>query len=149
MFKARKDIAPAEALLELVQWTASEVDFWRDQIRQIEQTDLTWGRTRVKIGGDDAGETQEAAPPVAYRLYREATDALARYASAAIRAGVAEAVVRLAQHQGEQLLMVITGSLRRLGHDVSPGSEAARVVLEEIARVRSDAPALPPGVMGS
>jgi hypothetical protein len=32
--------------MELVQWTAGEVDYWRQRVRQLEEGGLTWGMTK-------------------------------------------------------------------------------------------------------
>lgn len=114
LFAARRDIHPADALLELVQWTAGEVDYWRAQVRLIERDDLTWGMTKRKTGGDDAGITEEAAPPVAYRMLTDASDRLAKYAAAALKAGVEERRVQLAENQGALVALTIRRILDRL-----------------------------------
>lgn len=136
LFGARRDIHPAEALLELVQWTAGEVDYWRQRVRELDESDLTWGITRVKDDGDDRGTTEEARPNIAYSMLRDASDRLEKYSTAALRAGVSERLVQVAEQQGAQFLAVLIRSLTRLGIDVSPGSEAARVVLEELRPLR-------------
>lgn len=137
LFGARRDIHPAEALLELVQWTAGEVDYWRSRVRQLDEEQLTWGVTKVKEEGHDKGTTYEAKPNIAYAMLREASDRLERYAASALKAGVDERRVRVAEQQGTQLLAVLIGCLTELGHDVSPGSEAARIVLKHLAPLRA------------
>jgi hypothetical protein len=107
LFAARRDIEPGPALLELVQWTAGEVDYWRQEVRLIEKNDLTWGVTRVKEGGDDRGTTREAKPAIAYVMLTDASNRLAQYAVAALRAGVAERAIRLAEQQGALVADVI------------------------------------------
>jgi hypothetical protein len=49
IFAARRDIEPGAALLELVQWTAGEVDYCRQQARALDEDDLTWGRGSRKV----------------------------------------------------------------------------------------------------
>ena len=139
LFGARRDIHPAEALVELVQWTAGEVDYWRQRVRLLDEADLTWGVTKVKDGGDDRGTTQEAKPNIAYVMLRDASDRLERYCSSALKAGVDERRVRIAEAQGAQLVGVMIGVLVELGHDVSPGSEAAQVLLRHVAPLREQA----------
>lgn len=109
---------PAEALIDLVHWTAGEVAYWRDVVTQLEQDGghqaLTWGVTRIKDGGDDAGTTQEAKPHAAYLMLTQASDRLASYATAALKAGVDERRVRLAEAQGALVADVIRGVLDAL-----------------------------------
>jgi hypothetical protein len=110
LFGARRDIEPGAALLELVQWTAGEVDFWRQEVRAIEGTDLIWGVTRIKEGGDDYGTTSEAKPAIAYVMLTSASDRLARYCVEALKAGIAERSVRLAEAQGQ----IVSGAIRAI-----------------------------------
>lgn len=111
------DIHPAEALIDLVQWTAGEVGYWRDVVTALANDDptaLTWGRTKVKDGGDDRGTTHAAGPHVAYTMLTHASDRLAAYSAAALRAGVDERRVQLAERQGALVADVIRGVLDRL-----------------------------------
>lgn len=139
LFGARRDVDPAEALLELVQWTAGEVDYWRQRVRSLDEAALTWGVTKVKEDGHDKGTTYEAKPNIAYSMLVEASNRLERYAGSALKAGVDERRVRVAESQGSQLLAVLIGCLTELGHDVSPGSEAAQIVLRHLAPLRAAA----------
>jgi len=139
LFGARRDIHPADALLELVQWTAGEVDYWRQRVRLLEEHDLTWGVTKVKEGGDDRGTTEEAKPNIAYVMLVDASNRLERYSASALKAGVDERRVRLAEQQGTLLHGVLVAVLGELGHDVSPGSSAAQVILRHLAPLREAA----------
>lgn len=113
-FAARTDIHPADALLELVHYQAGIVDYWRARVEDVEAEDLEWGVTREKTGGDDAGTTSEAAPHIAYRLLTEAQDKLAAYAAAALKAGIDERRVKLAESQGALVAQAIRGILDAL-----------------------------------
>lgn len=139
LFGARRDIHPAEALLELVQWTAGEVDYWRERVRLLDEEALTWGVSKVKEEGHDRGTTYEAKPNIAYSMLTQASDRLEKYAASALKAGVDERRVRVAESQGSQLLAVLISCLTELGHDVSPGSETARIVLRHVAPLRAAA----------
>lgn len=117
LFAAPVDIDPANALLELVQWTAGEVRYWRAEVARIAEDDveaLTWGKTQTVEGTGPQGpvdtETHEATPPVAYRMLNDAQDRLAKYATAALRAGVDERRVKLAEDQGS----AVAGAIRRI-----------------------------------
>ena len=136
LFGARRDVHPADALLELVQWTAGEVDYWRSRVRLLEEDELTWGVTRVKEGGEDRGTTEEAKPNVAYVMLVDASNRLERYSASALKAGVDERRVRLAEQQGTLLHGVLVAVLGELGHDVAPGSLAAQVILRHMAPLR-------------
>lgn len=122
---ARLDIHPATALIDLVQWTAGEVAYWREVVVELEQAEdedgnpgghraLTWGVTKVKDGGDDRGTTTAAGPHVAYTMLERSSDRLAAYAAAALRAGVDERRVQLAERQGALVADAIRGVLNAL-----------------------------------
>lgn len=114
LFGARKDVHPAQALIELVQWTAGEVDYWRFRVAELEEEELTWGVTRVKSGGEDHGTTREAKPHVAYVMYVDATKRLEAHSVAALRAGVEEKRLKLAEAAGQQLAGVMRGVIDAL-----------------------------------
>lgn len=110
LWGGRRDVHPASALLELVGWKASEVEYWRHRVHEIQQDDeatLTWGRTKEKLGGDDYGTTREAKPHIALTLLHKAEADLAAYCAAALKAGVEERMVRIAQSTAAQFQRVI------------------------------------------
>lgn len=129
LLAAPVDIDPAQALLELVQWTAGEVRYWRAEVARIAEDDpaeLTWGRTKTDRGVGPQGpvdtETHEATAPVAYRMLESAQERLAKYATAALRAGVEERRVKLAEDQGALVAQVIRSILDQL--DLSSEQQA-------------------------
>lgn len=135
-FAARTDIYPADALLELVQYQAGIVVYWRGRVEDVNEDDLVWGETKREKGIGPEGpidkSTSEAAPHIAYRLLTEAQDKLAAYAAAALKAGVDERRVRLAEQQGALVAQVIRGVLTAL--NLTPEQEALvpRVVPEQL-----------------
>lgn len=124
LFAAPVEIDPAQALLELVQWTAGEVRYWRAEVARIAEDEaekLTWSQTSHEEGttpGAEGGyfdkDVSEAVPHVSYRMLTDAQDRLAKYAAAALRAGVEERRVRLAEDQGAAVAGVIRRILERL-----------------------------------
>lgn len=114
------DISPTEALLEEVRWTAGHVAWLRDRVQELESGDMSWGTTKVKTGGDDAGTTQEAKPSVWYELYTRERAHLIKVCDAAIRAGVEERRVRLAEQQGDLLALAIRQILDAFGLSGDP-----------------------------
>lgn len=101
-----RDVSPSEALLEEVRWTAGHVDWLRDRVREVERDELVWGRTKEKFGSLDpdgipaAEVTESAAPSVWYGLYERERKHLVVVCTAALRAGVEERRVALAESQG-------------------------------------------------
>lgn len=101
-----RDVSPSEALLEEVRWTAGHVDWLRDRVREVERDELVWGKTKEKSGSLDpdglpaAEVTESATPSVWYDLYERERRHLVAVCTAALRAGVEERRVALAESQG-------------------------------------------------
>lgn len=116
------EVHPAEALIDLVHWTAGEVAYWRGIVVDLEADGghraLTWGVTgkvnkqATEFRGTDV--TKEARPHIAYLMLTQSSDRLANYAAAALRAGVDERRVQLAERQGQLVADVIRGVLTAL-----------------------------------
>ncbi len=116
------DITPTDALLQEVQWTAGHVQWLRGKVAELEEQDLVWGQTKVKEGGDDRGTTEEAKPNVWYVLYEAERKHLVTVCAAALKAGVEERRVRLAEQQGDLVALAITRILAAL--DLTPDQQA-------------------------
>lgn len=134
------DISPTEALLEEVRWTAGHVQWLRARVQELE-TALVWGvtRTETEMGGslrvdlDDRGDVESVAAAPADKIVRTAganiwlelydreRKHLVGVCSAAIKAGVEERRVRLAESQGELVAGAIRAILADLG--LSPEQE--------------------------
>lgn len=129
LWGGRSDVHPATALLELVSWKAAEVQYWRGRVEEIQDDEaLTFGVTKVKTGGDDHGTTEEAKPHIALVLLHKAEADLAAYAAAALKAGVEERMVQVAQATAGQFRQVITIILA----DPRLGISAGRDVLDAV-----------------
>lgn len=135
LFGAKRTIAPAEALLELVHWTAGEVDYWRARVRELDEGDLTWGKTKEKQGGDDHGTTLEAKPAIEYAMLVDSSNRLEKYASSALKAGADAAMVQIARGQGALLAGVIQRILARLDLTDTQRGLVPVVVPEELRAV--------------
>ncbi|HEY8881919.1 MAG TPA: hypothetical protein VIM47_00815 [Dermatophilaceae bacterium] len=148
------DISPTDALLGEVAATAGHVKWLLGQVRELSPTDLAWGVTerRVKEGldrvdnwdaevtGDDTGRvrktpddwgtttTQKAAPSIWYELYTRERAHLVRVCSEALRAGIEERRVQLAETQGALVAEAIRRILEDLGLSVKQRSMVAEIV---------------------
>jgi hypothetical protein len=100
------------------------------------------------IGRLEAGELKQRAlsdglmwerPSVWYEIYAAERAHLVRVAAAAIKAGVAERQVRLAEVQGEMIAKVLRGVFDEIG--VIPSEDLPSVVRRHIAKVSGDVPA--------
>jgi hypothetical protein len=112
-----RDIDPADALLEEVCRTAGHVAWLEQRVRELSPEEIVWGRAEeVEKGSSEfpgTDTTQRAAPNVWVVLYREERKHLVDVCATAIKIGIEERRVRLAERQGALLADVI----RRLLED--------------------------------
>lgn len=130
-------VDPASALLELVHGTAAEVDYWRAEVAALGEDEVVGlGVTKTEVGQEKGQptdvETREVAPHIAYRMFIEAQDRLAKYAALALKAGVEERRVRLAESQGALVAEAISRVLDRLDLSPSQRSLVGEVVPAEL-----------------
>ena len=136
------ETTPEQAILDEVQWTAGHVAWLRGQVQQIEaepapggdgdgddadgaqprRDSLIWGVTRRKTGGEDHGVTEEAAAHIYLKLYQQERAHLVKVCETAIRCGIEERRVRLAEQQGHLVAQTIRSILADL--NLSPEQQA-------------------------
>ena len=129
------EISPEQALLDEVQRCAGMVAFYQARMEEqaaVSFDDLVWGHTKSKLGGEDAGETYEAKPSVWLLLWNEERDRLVKVCAAALRAGIEERRVKLAEQQGILVAAVIRRILTRLNLNETQLGLVATVVPEEL-----------------
>ncbi|BCW62470.1 hypothetical protein [Arthrobacter sp. StoSoilB22] len=101
--------------------------------------DLTWGRAQTDVGIGQEGPidktTEKAAPSVWWALLRQAEDQLSDYAARALRAGVDERRVKIAEHQGKLVHATILAILNRLALTPEQWSVARSAAPEELRRL--------------
>ena len=135
----RLDVNPAEALLELVQTKAAEVAYWNYRVLQLtpdERAGLLVAETQFGEGpqGPVDTATRKASPHVFVVLLHKAQDQLASFSAAALRAGVDEALVRLATVQAS---VVVEFARRAIEVARERPAVAAAVILLELVGVQS------------
>lgn len=129
------DISPEQALLDEVQRCAGMLAFYQarvEELADVNTNSLVWGLTKVKVGGEDGGETFEAARSVWLQLFNEERDRLVKVCAAALRAGIEERRVKLAEQQGILVAAVIRRILVRLNLNEAQQGLVATVVPEEL-----------------
>ncbi|KUG58967.1 hypothetical protein AVL63_02790 [Nesterenkonia jeotgali] len=123
------DADPAEMLLELCRWKQAECLWLRAKVQAIPDeaggdagdgaASLTYGLTRHEEGVGAQGPvdvaTYEVAPNIWWKLLREAEDQLAKYSTAALRAGVERRQIELQEAHALHLAQAITRILDQLG----------------------------------
>lgn len=108
------DVDPGKALLDEIHWTAGHVAWLRDKVQEQEAEQLVWGRTQTDQGIGPQGPvdttTEKAGPSVWYELYLKERDHLAKVCALALRAGIEERKVKLAESQG----LLVADAIRRI-----------------------------------
>lgn len=140
IYGCKVETTATAALLEEVQWTAGHVAWLRERIQQLEgdalvdegngQHPLIWGVTREKTGGEDYGITYEAEPNVWLKLYQQERTHLVKVCEAAIRAGIEERRVQLAESQGA----LVAGAIRKILGDLQLTPEQQARVSQVVPR---------------
>ena len=99
------NIDPGAALLEEIRTTHAHVQWLRGQVAELSPDELTWGRTQHEEGYGAEGPidktTMKAEPSVWYTLYCRERDHLVKVSAAALKAGIEERKIRMAEQQGE------------------------------------------------
>jgi hypothetical protein len=124
------ETTPADALLAEVHRTAGHVAWLQQRVADLEEHELVWGRTKDKWGGEDRGTTEEAKPHVLLQLYQEERKHLVRVSAEAIRCGIEERRVKLAESQGA----LVAGVIRAILGDLGLTAEQQAMVSEVVPR---------------
>lgn len=144
------EVDPGEALIQELWETAGNVEFYRGLVQQLPAHPQP-GKVQEVVGGEDDGATVrvpaqpgvyaptyhvsgiatgEAKPHILVQLYNDERKHLTAVASAALKAGVEQRRVELAEAQAQQLAIVVSAIVTDLGHDLTdPGTR-------EIVRLR-------------
>lgn len=142
------DVDPIKAILECIAIVAGEVQYCSARIAELEEHEaagkavLVVERPLKDMGGAEdpsvtVEERREQAPGLHIWIVarREAMDRLVQYSNVAIKAGIAERQVSLAEQQGELIARVLRGVLVDLGIHDHP--EVPTVVRRHLALVAS------------
>ncbi|GLU58590.1 hypothetical protein [Paenarthrobacter ureafaciens] len=120
------DIDPGKALLDEIHWTAGHVAWLREKVQELQDEELVWGKTQTDTGIGPQGPvdttTEKAGPSVWYELYLKERDHLAKVCALALRAGIEERKVKLAESQGALVAEAIRRILAAL--NLSPAQQA-------------------------
>lgn len=103
---------PAQILLALVREKAAEVGWLRIQVEALEDDTLWRGVTKATTEenafGGKTSETVEARQHIVYTMYHKAQDQLAAYTAAALKAGIEERQVRIAEETAGQFTAILS-----------------------------------------
>lgn len=124
------EITPEQAILEEVHRTAGHVAWLEQQVHALTEGELVWGITRVKEGGEDRGVTEEATPHAFLKLYQAERSHLAKVCADAIRVGIEERQVKLAEQQGA----LVAQAIRAILDDLKLTSAQRAMISEVVPR---------------
>lgn len=102
------------AIMQELHRTAGAVEWYGGQVAALRASEIGWGMTREKEGGDDRGTTYEAAVNVYVVQWEKERDRLVRVAKTCHDMGIDERRVALAESQGQALAQVVRAVLARL-----------------------------------
>ena len=127
-----RDISPQTALLERVHALAGIVDWIEQILRGKEQESLVWGVSERTDDGEKTTVKEIAGPTVWLRLHQEYQRDLVKTCEVAIKCGLAERQVQLAESEGRLIARVIESVLRRL--DIDTSQQKVRTIVGEVMR---------------
>jgi len=133
------DIDPAKALLDEIHWCAGHVAWLRGKVQEVTDADLVWGRTQTDNGIGPQGpvdmSTEKSGPNVWLELYNQERDRFHRVCALALRSGIEERRVKLAEQQGDLVAAVVNRILNRLQLTPSQWAEVPIIVPEEFRAI--------------
>ncbi|MGV0109820.1 hypothetical protein [Arthrobacter sp. CP30] len=113
-----QDIDPAKALLDEISRTYGTVLWLQAKVRELEPDELVWGKTETQQGIGPQGPvdttTEKAEFNTWYQLYLGERKHLVAVTTAALKAGIEERRVRLAEQQGDLVAAAIRSILDAL-----------------------------------
>lgn len=128
-FGAPIQVDPGVALLQEIHRTAGHVAWLERKVRTMKESAIVWGKVAVeeekKEGGGPTGDytlvrrQQASTVNVWWQLYQKEREHLARISLAAIKAGIEERRVRLAERSLDALEGAVLQTMSQLGADVS------------------------------
>jgi hypothetical protein len=134
------EVSPTQALVDEIQWTAGHVAWLRERIQELEQQELTWGRTEYREGAGEKGaewkSVERAGANVLLDLYERERKHLVAVTTAALSAGIEERRVRIAEEQGALVAAALRGALTDLGPNPAD-PEVMRVVSTRLRALAS------------
>jgi hypothetical protein len=128
------DVDPGKALLDEIHWTAGHVQWLREKVQELEADELVWGKEKHEDGVGPQGvvdvTTEKAGPNVWYDLYLKEREHLAKVCALALRAGIEERRVKLAENQG----LLVADVIRRILNALALTPEQQQLVPEIVPR---------------
>lgn len=117
-FGAVAPVDPLTALSDLINHKVAEVSWLRARVAELGDTARVWGPTDHEEGIGPLGAidktTEKAGPHTWWSLLRTAEDQLARFTVDAIKVGITERRVQVAEQQAAVMVAVVHRALARM-----------------------------------
>lgn len=130
------DVDPARALLDEIAWTHAHVQWLRVKVQELSPKDLAWGVTQTDNGIGPQGPVdmtvEKAAPNVWYSMYLTEREHLVKVSAAALRAGIEERRIKIAEDQGNMVAAVLQRILAALNLSPEQWAEVPTIVPREL-----------------
>ena len=135
-FGGRRDVTPAEALLELVQSKAAEVAYWQRLVRGLGEggrAGMLEAKSEFGFGpqGPVDTTTKQASAHIYLTLLHKAQDQLAAYSAAAIKAGATQAMIEAVTMQAAWLLPLLYTVIEQARATQAAADVIVRGVIEQ------------------
>jgi hypothetical protein len=118
---------PGVIILERISALAGHVKWLQIRVEELAPEQVVWGKTMEKVGGKDAGTTKEARPNVWVELYERFDKQLQKLCIEALKVGLQERQVRIAEREGAAICNLLDGLLRDFGIDPLAPESAEKV----------------------
>lgn len=129
------DIDPAKALLDEIAWTHAHVQWLRSKVQSLTSEGLVWGKSQTDQGIGPQGpvdtKTEKSGPNVWYQMYLTEREHLVKVTTAALRAGIEERRVKLAEQQGDLVAAVVNRILAALNLTPEQAAQVPIIVPRE------------------
>jgi len=130
------DVDPAKALLDEIAVTYGHVQWLRSKVQELSPGELVWGVTQTDNGVGPQGPvdmtTEKSAPNVWYSLYMTEREHLVKVSAAALRAGIEERRIKIAEDQGNMVAAVLQRILAALNLSPEQWAEVPTIVPREL-----------------
>ncbi|MEO5317609.1 hypothetical protein PV761_03310 [Arthrobacter sp. CC3] len=130
------DIDPAKALLDEIAWSHAHVQWLRGKVQELKAGELVWGVTQTDQGVGPQGmvdmTTEKSAPNVWYQMYLTEREHLVKVSAAALRAGIEERRIKIAEDQGNLVAAVLQRILAALNLSPEQWAEVPTIVPREL-----------------
>lgn len=130
------DIDPGKALLDEIAVTYGHVQWLRGKVQELSADELVWGRTQTDQGVGPQGPvdttTEKSGPNVWYQMYLTEREHLVKVTTAALRAGIEERRIKIAEDQGDLVAAVLKRILAALNLTPEQASLVPVIVPREL-----------------